>query len=91
MDARYQYALDSNRLLARPACPWRCRQTATPATGEHYTYDAHGNMTAMPHLPLMQWDFKDQLQRDRAAGGEQRNAGDDLLRLRRGAASACAR
>ena len=29
---------------------------------EPYTYDAHGNMTRMPHLPLMQWDFKDQLQ-----------------------------
>ena len=27
-------------------------------------------MTAMPHLTLMQWDFKDQLQSDRAAGGE---------------------
>ena len=29
---------------------------------EAYTYDAHGNMTAMPHLTLMQWDFMDQLQ-----------------------------
>jgi RHS repeat-associated protein len=29
---------------------------------ELYAYDAHGNMTAMPHLTLMQWDFKDQLQ-----------------------------
>jgi len=28
---------------------------------EPYTYDAHGNMTSMPHLPLMQWDFNDQL------------------------------
>ncbi|MGA9768045.1 MAG: SpvB/TcaC N-terminal domain-containing protein [Blastocatellia bacterium] len=28
---------------------------------EIYTYDTHGNMTAMPHLTLMQWDFKDQL------------------------------
>jgi RHS repeat-associated protein len=31
-------------------------------TAEAYTYDAHGNMTAMPHLSSMQWDFKDQLQ-----------------------------
>src|SRR5207249_7731679 len=30
--------------------------------GEPYTHDAHGKMTAMPHLSLMQWDFKDQLQ-----------------------------
>jgi RHS repeat-associated protein len=26
-----------------------------------YRYDLHGNMMQMPHLPLMQWDFKDQL------------------------------
>jgi RHS repeat-associated protein len=29
---------------------------------EPYTYDAHGNMTRMNHLPLMQWDERDQLQ-----------------------------
>ena len=28
---------------------------------EPYRYDAHGNMTRMPHLPLMQWDYRDQL------------------------------
>jgi RHS repeat-associated protein len=28
---------------------------------EMYTYDAHGNMTSMPHLTLMQSDFRDQL------------------------------
>jgi RHS repeat-associated protein len=28
---------------------------------ETYGHDEHGNMTAMPHLPLMQWNFKDQL------------------------------
>jgi RHS repeat-associated protein len=28
---------------------------------EPFTYDAHGSMITMPHLPLMQWDFKDQL------------------------------
>ncbi|WP_221633180.1 SpvB/TcaC N-terminal domain-containing protein [Microcystis aeruginosa] len=27
-----------------------------------YEYDAHGNMTRMPHLPLMRWDDHDQLQ-----------------------------
>ena len=26
-----------------------------------YTYDAHGNIVQMPHLPVMEWDFKDQL------------------------------
>ena len=29
---------------------------------EAYSHDAHGNMTSMPHLPLMLWDFRDQLQ-----------------------------
>src|SRR5262249_43075496 len=28
---------------------------------ETYAHDEHGNMTAMPHLALMQWNFKDQL------------------------------
>jgi RHS repeat-associated protein len=27
-----------------------------------YSHDEHGNMTAMPHLTLMQWDHHDQLQ-----------------------------
>ncbi|MCX4672356.1 sugar-binding protein [Streptomyces sp. NBC_01381] len=32
----------------------------TPTT-EPYAHDAHGNMTAMPHLSLMTWDHRDQL------------------------------
>ncbi|MCA1560554.1 MAG: toxin, partial [Acidobacteria bacterium] len=36
---------------------------------EVYPYDAHGNMTAMPHLPGMGWDFRDQLQRVDLGGG----------------------
>jgi RHS repeat-associated protein len=28
---------------------------------EKYSYDANGNMTRMPHLPSMEWDYKDQL------------------------------
>jgi RHS repeat-associated protein len=32
------------------------------ATPEAYAYDAHGNMTAMPHLPVIDWDFRDELQ-----------------------------
>jgi RHS repeat-associated protein len=28
---------------------------------ETYAYDPHGNMTSMPHLTLMEWNFKDQL------------------------------
>lgn len=66
----YQYALDSNRLLStgNPEDPHnpdsRCptHYDASPIYSEKYKYDLHGNMTFMPHLPLMKWDFKDQLQ-----------------------------
>jgi RHS repeat-associated protein len=40
------------------------RLTATSLDGttwEAYTHDAHGNMTAMPHLSAMHWDYADQL------------------------------
>jgi RHS repeat-associated protein len=33
-----------------------------PSTAKHFDYDVHGNMIRMPHLPLMQWDYRDQLQ-----------------------------
>jgi RHS repeat-associated protein len=59
----YQYALDSNRLLATrlPGDPDILPDyTATSGYSAKYTYDKHGNMTAMPHLPSMEWDFKDQ-------------------------------
>jgi RHS repeat-associated protein len=63
----YDYEGSNNRL----------RATSLPgdAAGTYsakYGYDKHGNMTRMPHLPLMQWDFKDQLQ---AASQQVRNGG----------------
>jgi RHS repeat-associated protein len=55
---RYDYEATNNRL----------RTTSLPGDGDdvkllpsRYKYDLHGNMIQMPHLPLMQWDFKDQL------------------------------
>jgi len=73
----YQYALDSNRLLStgKPsdpnipdsACP--IHYAAAPVYAEKYAYDTHGNMTSMPHLPLMDWNFKDQLQSVDLGGG----------------------
>jgi RHS repeat-associated protein len=46
------------------------RLSATSAPGDAaegpysagYSYDAHGSMTAMPHLPIMSWDEQDRLQ-----------------------------
>ena len=54
---RYDYESISNRL----------RATSLPGDADGvfsatYAYDPHGNMTRMPHLPLMQWDYRDQLQ-----------------------------
>jgi RHS repeat-associated protein len=60
----YQYAIDSNRLLAT-RLPGEAVKlpfyAVVPGYDGKYTYDAHGNLTAMPHLPAMEWDFKDQL------------------------------
>jgi hypothetical protein len=36
---------------------------------EVYFYDIHGNMLSMPHLPHMEWDFKDELHVVDLAGG----------------------
>src|SRR5208283_3598093 len=35
--------------------------TTTGSGTYRYTYDANGNIASMPHLQLMQWDWKDQL------------------------------
>jgi len=47
----YDYSESSNRL----------ERTRVGEIEEHYHYDANGNITRMPHLPLMRWDFKNQL------------------------------
>lgn len=39
------------------------------AAAESYAHDDHGNMTSMPHLAAMVWDFEDQLQRVDLGGG----------------------
>jgi RHS repeat-associated protein len=45
----------------RPPANNRLTATAIGAVTEHYTYDAAGNLNAMPHLSVMHWDWKDQL------------------------------
>ncbi len=64
---RYQYALDSNRLLATSLPNDLSDQPSyidinAPSYSAKYDYDVHGNMTTMLHLPIMAWDLKDQLQ-----------------------------
>ncbi|MET8454397.1 RHS repeat-associated core domain-containing protein [Streptomyces sp. NPDC005209] len=46
-------SVHSNRLS------WTRFESSTAT--EPYTYDAHGNITTMPHLPVMTWDHRDQL------------------------------
>ncbi|MBD2746700.1 VCBS repeat-containing protein [Microvirga sp. BT688] len=68
---RYRYAFDdvpgdrTNRLTSAsmPGDP-----DGGPYSGT-YTYDAYGNMTSMPHLPTMDWNTLDMLQRVDLGGG----------------------
>ncbi|MFE6903604.1 SpvB/TcaC N-terminal domain-containing protein [Streptomyces sp. NPDC057717] len=60
----YQYALDSNRLLATslPGDPDDLPDyAAAGGYSAKYSYDAHGNIADMAHLPLMRWDYRNQL------------------------------
>jgi RHS repeat-associated protein len=53
------YAYDES---ATPPPNNQLTSTTIGSTTYRYTYDANGNITSMPHLQLMQWDWKDQLQ-----------------------------
>ena len=59
------YAYNETSLLEPAKKSNRLSQTALQTGAnppvEPYSYDAHGNMAQMPHLPLMQWNFKDEL------------------------------
>ena len=55
------YAYNEASLIEAAKKSNRLSSTTIGATTEPYAYDAHGNMTGMPHLALMLWDFKDQL------------------------------
>jgi RHS repeat-associated protein len=48
---RYEQIATNNRLTA----------TSVGELTGRYAYDPDGNMTRMPHLPEMRWDFRDQL------------------------------
>jgi len=56
-------SMKSNRLSRSPL------SSDPPSTIKHFDYDAHGNMTKLPHLPAMKWDFEDQLQQVVLDGG----------------------
>ncbi|MEM9461010.1 MAG: SpvB/TcaC N-terminal domain-containing protein [Myxococcota bacterium] len=61
----YEYDAAGNRLLATSA-------PGDPLAGPYshtYAYDAHGNMTAMPHLAAVDWDHADRMQHADLGGG----------------------
>lgn len=63
---RYQYAADSNRLLATSLPGDLPNQYSAP-----YPSDVAGCWTSMPHLSAMRWDFASRLQSvDRGGGGQ---------------------
>lgn len=59
----YQYAEDSNRLLATTL------GNSDLPFDENYSYNVHGSMTSMPHLPAMDWDYAEQLRHVDLQGG----------------------
>jgi RHS repeat-associated protein len=68
---RYQYAFDDtpgNRTNRLTATSLPGDAEVGPLTGM-YNYDAYGNMTRMPHLANMDWNFGDQLRSVDLGGG----------------------
>ena len=56
------YAYDEASLLQPGKRSNRLSRTTVGATSvESYGHDAHGNMTSIPHLSAIVWDFQDQL------------------------------
>ena len=47
----------------------RLTGTSVGSRPETYLYDAHGNLTSMPHLPALDWDHSDRLRRADLGGG----------------------
>jgi RHS repeat-associated protein len=68
------YEYDEPSLIELEKNSNRLSRTVVHPNGNHpisepYTHDPHGNITLMPHLPEMVWDFKDQLQMVDKGGG----------------------
>ncbi|RKD25778.1 hypothetical protein BEP19_02225 [Ammoniphilus oxalaticus] len=70
----YQYEAENHRLLSTslPGDDTDVVRNAGEMYSARYAYDAHGNMTQMPHLAKLDWDPHDQLRRvDLGGGGEE--------------------
>ncbi|WP_437589009.1 RHS repeat domain-containing protein [Sorangium sp. So ce1000] len=60
---RYSYEMTSNRLKSTFGAP------EDEPSSPMYVHDAHGNMTAMPHIAALRWDENDQLRSADLDGG----------------------
>jgi RHS repeat-associated protein len=58
----FTYAGTSNQMQTAVA-------NGAPGTPFPYTYDEHGNITAMPHLTTMEWDFANRLRHTTVSAG----------------------
>ena len=57
----YSYASTSNRLSSIDI---------SGGTAQSFTHDAHGNLTAMPHLSAIDWDDQDQMEHVEITSGQ---------------------
>jgi RHS repeat-associated protein len=78
----YQYAEDSNRLLAtgRPGdlpnlnAPCSPHYVTTPTLSQRYEYDSHGSMLSLNRTPAeyrLRWDYRDMIHHVNLGGGGQ--------------------
>jgi RHS repeat-associated protein len=56
------YAYNEPSLIEPALTSNRLSQTDFGSAIETFAHDAHGNMTRMPHLPLVRWNYLDQLE-----------------------------
>ncbi|WP_372635471.1 SpvB/TcaC N-terminal domain-containing protein [Fodinibius sp.] len=67
----YQYEQGNNRLRST-SLPGDTRRPEDNAGGTYsavYTHDSYGNMTSMPHLNRLEWNYEDQLRKVDLGGG----------------------
>ncbi len=68
---RYAHEADPTEFTNRLIGTNRPNDQSGAINDTAYAYDGHGNMTAMPHLASLDWDYADRLRRvDLGGGGE---------------------
>jgi RHS repeat-associated protein len=63
------YAYNEPSLIEPGSVNNRLSSTTVGGVASAYTHDPHGNMTSMPHLARMAWDYQDQLREVDLGGG----------------------